>query len=134
MESALSLGSAAVSHPVRGRRTATNRIKPGGAIEPGALRTPVSMVEMVPTAHHALGLPTSPKMQGIDLLDPAAVAARNSVCGSEGGAGRRNAAMAAGDLASFADPEESSKVRGGGIRLETVAANPSLRPRRGFIF
>ena len=35
-----------------------DRIKPGGPIEPQIIRTPVSMVDMVPTVHHALGLPT----------------------------------------------------------------------------
>jgi uncharacterized sulfatase len=60
-----------------------DRIKPGGAIEPGIVRTPVSMVDMVPTVHHALGLPIYPEMRGIDLLDPAAVAARDTVCGSD---------------------------------------------------
>jgi uncharacterized sulfatase len=60
-----------------------DRIKPGGAIEPGIVRTPVSMVDMVPTVHHALGLSTYPEMRGIDLLDPAAVASRNTVCGSD---------------------------------------------------
>jgi uncharacterized sulfatase len=60
-----------------------DRIKPGGAIEPQFIRTPVSMVDMVPTFHHALGLPTYPEMRGINLLDPAAVAARDTVCGSD---------------------------------------------------
>jgi arylsulfatase A-like enzyme len=60
-----------------------DRIKPGGAIEPGIIRTPVSMVDMVPTVHHALGLPTFPEMRGIDLLDPAAIATRDTVCGSD---------------------------------------------------
>ena len=59
-----------------------DRIKPGGAIEPQVIRTPVSMVDMVPTVHHALGLPIYPEMRGIDLLDPAAVASRRTVCGS----------------------------------------------------
>lgn len=60
-----------------------DRIKPGGEIEPGIVRTPVSMVDMVPTVHHALGLPLYLEMRGIDLLDPAAVAARDVVCGSD---------------------------------------------------
>jgi len=60
-----------------------DRIKPGGAIEPQIIRTPVSMVDMVPTVHRALGLPTFPEMRGIDLLDPAAVASRATVCGSD---------------------------------------------------
>lgn len=60
-----------------------NRIKTGGAIEPGIVRTPVSMVDIVPTVHHALGLPIYPEMRGIDLLNPAAVAGRGSVCGSD---------------------------------------------------
>jgi hypothetical protein len=60
-----------------------DRIKPGGVIEPQFIRTPVSMVDMVPTVHHALGLPTFPEMQGVNLLDPAAVAARDTVCGSD---------------------------------------------------
>jgi len=38
---------------------------------------------MVPTVHRALGLPTFPEMRGIDLLDPAAVASRATVCGSD---------------------------------------------------
>ena len=38
-----------------------DRIKPGGAIEPQIVRTPVSMVDMVPTVHHALGLPVPRK-------------------------------------------------------------------------
>jgi hypothetical protein len=41
------------------------------------------MVDMVPTVHHALGLPTYPEMRGINLLDPAAVAARGTVFGSD---------------------------------------------------
>jgi arylsulfatase A-like enzyme len=60
-----------------------DRIKPGGAIEPGIVRTPVSMVDMAPTVHHALGLPIFPEMRGINLLDRAAVAARDTVCGSD---------------------------------------------------
>jgi arylsulfatase A-like enzyme len=60
-----------------------DRIKPGGTIQPGIVRTPVSMVDMVPTIHHALGLPTYPEMRGIDLLDPSAVAGRRVVCGSD---------------------------------------------------
>jgi arylsulfatase A-like enzyme len=60
-----------------------DRIKPGGAIQPQFIRTPVSMVDIVPTVHHALGLPTFPEMRGINLLDPAAVAARATVCGSD---------------------------------------------------
>jgi arylsulfatase A-like enzyme len=60
-----------------------DRIKSGGAIEPGIVRTPVSMVDMVPTVHHALGLPTPPEMRGINLLDPAAVAGRAVICGSD---------------------------------------------------
>jgi uncharacterized sulfatase len=60
-----------------------NRIKPGGPIEPQIIRTPVHMVDMVPTVHHALGLPIPPEMQGINLLDPAAVAARGTVFGSD---------------------------------------------------
>ena len=60
-----------------------DRIKPGGPIEPQIIRTPVNMVDMVPTVHHALGLPIPPEMQGINLLDPAAVAARGTVFGSD---------------------------------------------------
>lgn len=60
-----------------------DRIKPGGQIEPQIIRTPVNMVDMVPTVHHALGLPVPPEMQGIDLLDLAAVAARGTVFGSD---------------------------------------------------
>ena len=60
-----------------------DRIKPGGPIEPQIIRTPVNMVDMVPTVHHALGLPVPPEMQGINLLDPAAVAARGTVFGSD---------------------------------------------------
>lgn len=60
-----------------------DRIKPGGPIEPQIIRTPVHMVDMAPTVHHALGLPIPPEMQGINLLDPAAVAARGTVFGSD---------------------------------------------------
>lgn len=60
-----------------------DRIKPGGVIEPQIIRTPVHMVDMVPTVHHALGLSIPPEMQGINLLDSAAVAARQTVFGSD---------------------------------------------------
>lgn len=60
-----------------------DRIKPGGAIEPKIIRTPVNMVDMVPTVHKALGLPLFPEMRGIDLLDPVAVAARDTVFGAD---------------------------------------------------
>ena len=60
-----------------------DRIKAGGAIEPQIVTTPVSLVDMVPTIHHALGLPVFPEMTGVDLLDPAAVAARDTVFGED---------------------------------------------------
>jgi arylsulfatase A-like enzyme/methionine-rich copper-binding protein CopC len=60
-----------------------DRIKPGGTIEPQIIRTPVSLIDMVPTVHHALGLPIYPEMTGIDLLDPGAVAARDTVFGAD---------------------------------------------------
>ncbi|MCU0795052.1 MAG: sulfatase-like hydrolase/transferase [Akkermansiaceae bacterium] len=60
-----------------------DHIKPGGAIEPQIVRTPVNMVDMVPTILDAVGLPASPEMQGVSLLDPAAVAARDTVFGSD---------------------------------------------------
>jgi uncharacterized sulfatase len=78
-----------------------DRIRPGGAIEPGVVRTPVSMVDMVPTVHRALGLPTYPEMRGIDLLDPAAVAARGSVCGSDHDV----------EILTLSDPTESLESR-----------------------
>lgn len=78
-----------------------DRIKPGGSIEPGIVRTPVSMVDMVPTVHHALGLPTFPEMRGIDLLDPVAVAARGSVCGSDHDV----------EILTLSDPTESLESR-----------------------
>ncbi len=60
-----------------------DRIKSGGSIEPQIIRTPVHMVDMAPTIHRALGLPVPPEMQGINLLDPTAVASRKTVCGSD---------------------------------------------------
>ncbi len=78
-----------------------DRIKPGGPIEPQIIRTPVHMVDMVPTIHHALGLPVPPEMQGIDLLDPAAVTARATVCGSDHDV----------EILTLSDPTESLENR-----------------------
>ncbi len=78
-----------------------DRIKPGGAIEPQIIRTPVNMVDMVPTVHHALGLPVFTEMRGIDLLDPAAVAARDTVCGSDHDV----------EILTLSDPTESLESR-----------------------
>ena len=60
-----------------------DQIKPGGAIEPAFIRTPVDLTDLVPTVHAALGIPKFPEMTGINLLDPAAVAARETVCGAD---------------------------------------------------
>ena len=60
-----------------------DRIKPGGSIEPGLIRKPVDLTDLVPTVHAALGIPTPPEMTGINLLDPAAVAARETICGAD---------------------------------------------------
>lgn len=60
-----------------------DQIKPGGAIEPAFIRTPVDLTDLVPTVHAALGLPKFTEMTGINLLDPAAVAARETVCGAD---------------------------------------------------
>lgn len=78
-----------------------DRIKPGGLIEPQVIRTPVHMVDMVPTIHHALGLPVPPEMQGINLLDSAAVAARGTVCGSDHDV----------EILTLSDPTESLENR-----------------------
>ena len=78
-----------------------DRIKPGGAIEPQIIRTPVNMVDMAPTIHHALGLPIPPEMQGINLLDPAAVAARQTVFGSDHDV----------EILTLSDPTESLENR-----------------------
>lgn len=78
-----------------------DRIKPGGPIEPQIIRTPVHMVDMVPTVHHALGLPITPEMQGINLLDPAAVAARGTICGSDHDV----------EILTLSDPTESLENR-----------------------
>jgi arylsulfatase A-like enzyme len=78
-----------------------DRIKPGGAIEPQIIRTPVDMVDMVPTVHHALGLPVFPEMRGVDLLDPAAVASRDTVCGSDHNV----------EILTLSDPTESLESR-----------------------
>lgn len=78
-----------------------DRIKPGGLIEPQVIRNPVHMVDMVPTVHHALGLPVPPEMQGINLLDPAAVAARQTVFGSDHNV----------EILTLSDPTESLENR-----------------------
>jgi arylsulfatase A-like enzyme len=78
-----------------------DRIKPGGAIEPQIIRTPVHMVDMAPTIHHALGLPVPPEMQGINLLDPAAVSARGTICGSDHDV----------EILTLSDPTESLENR-----------------------
>ncbi len=78
-----------------------DRIKPGGPIEPQIIRTPVHMVDMAPTVHHALGLPVPPEMQGINLLDPAAVAARGTICGSDHDV----------EILTLSDPTESLENR-----------------------
>ncbi len=78
-----------------------DRIKPGGTIEPQIIRTPVHMVDMAPTIHHALGLPIPPEMQGINLLDPAAVAARGTVFGSDHDV----------EIITLSDPTESLENR-----------------------
>lgn len=78
-----------------------DRIKPGGPIEPQIIRTPVHMVDMAPTIHHALGLPIPPEMQGINLLDPAAVAARGTVFGSDHNV----------EILTLSDPTESLENR-----------------------
>jgi uncharacterized sulfatase len=78
-----------------------DRIKPGGPIEPQVIRTPVHMVDMVPTVHHALGLPIPPEMQGVNLLDPAAVAARQTVFGSDHNV----------EILTLSDPTESLENR-----------------------
>jgi uncharacterized sulfatase len=78
-----------------------DRIKPGGLIEPQVIRTPVHMVDMAPTVHHALGLPVAPEMQGINLLDPAAVAARGTICGSDHDV----------EILALSDPTESLENR-----------------------
>jgi uncharacterized sulfatase len=78
-----------------------DRIKPGGPIEPQVIRTPVHMVDMVPTIHHALGLAIPPEMQGINLLDPAAVAARGTVFGSDHNV----------EILTLSDPTESLENR-----------------------
>jgi hypothetical protein len=59
------------------------------------------MVDMVPTVHHALGLPVPPEMQGINLLDPAAVAARQTVFGSDHNV----------EILTLSDPTESLENR-----------------------
>ena len=59
------------------------------------------MVDMAPTIHHALGLPVPPEMQGINLLDPAAVAARGTVCGSDHDV----------EILTLSDPTESLENR-----------------------
>jgi uncharacterized sulfatase len=56
-----------------------DRIKAGGSIEPQIITTPVSLVDLVPTIHDALDLPTSPEMTGLSLLDLSAVSARRTV-------------------------------------------------------
>lgn len=60
-----------------------DQIKPGGPIEPAFIRTPVDLTDLVPTVHAALGIPKFPEMTGINLLDPAAVASRETVCGAD---------------------------------------------------
>lgn len=78
-----------------------DRIKPGGLIEPQIIRTPVHMVDMAPTIHHALGLPVPPEMQGVNLLDPAAVTARDTICGSDHDV----------EILTLSDPTESLENR-----------------------
>ena len=78
-----------------------DRIKPGGIIEPQIIRTPVHMVDIAPTIHHALGLPIPPEMQGINLLDPAAVSARSTVFGSDHDV----------EIITLSDPTESLQNR-----------------------
>ena len=56
-----------------------DRIKAGGVLEPQVIRTPVSVVDLAPTVHDALGLPTYPEMTGLSLLDLGAVASRDTV-------------------------------------------------------
>ena len=56
-----------------------DRIKAGGAVEPQFVTTPVSLVDLVPTIHDALGLATFPEMTGVSLLRPDLVAARDTI-------------------------------------------------------
>jgi|GEM_PF-312023 len=56
-----------------------DRIKVGGSIEPQIITSPASLIDMVPTIHHALNIPVYPEMTGVNLLDPDAVAARSTV-------------------------------------------------------
>ncbi|MFM7520806.1 MAG: sulfatase-like hydrolase/transferase [Planctomycetota bacterium] len=52
-----------------------------GRIAPGTCATPVSSVDIVPTVLAACGVAAPAGLRGVDLLDPAAVAARKEVFG-----------------------------------------------------
>jgi len=52
-----------------------------GRVPPGTCDTPVSSVDILPTVLTACGVAPPPALPGVNLLDPAAVAARESVCG-----------------------------------------------------
>lgn len=54
-------------------------IKPGGLVEPQFVTKPVSVIDMVPTALASVGLEPSAEQHGLNLLDLAAVNARDAV-------------------------------------------------------
>ncbi len=58
-----------------------DKIKPRGPVEPQMIKTPASTIDLVPTVLAAMGLEPSPEVRGINLLDPAAVAARDTLFG-----------------------------------------------------
>jgi uncharacterized sulfatase len=79
-----------------------DRIKAGATIEPGTIvTTPVSLVDVAPTVHAALGLVPAPGMTGVDLLDPPAVTARDTVFAED----------STNDIFDLNDPSQSLEAR-----------------------
>ena len=77
------------------------RIKEGGDLPPQFVTHPVSLVDLVPTVLHGVGLDPTPEMSGVNLLDLDAVAARNTIFGED----------SHHDMLSFPDPSQSLESR-----------------------
>jgi len=61
------------------------RIRTGGDLEPQIVRTPVNVIDMVPTALAAVNLDQSPEMRGLNLMDLDAVEARTNLFAEDNG-------------------------------------------------
>jgi len=78
-----------------------DRIKAGGALPPQFVTHPVSLVDLVPTVLHAVGLEPTPDMTGVNLLDLDAVTARTTIFGED----------SHHNMLSFPDPSQSLEAR-----------------------